>query len=199
LEAVCVFCGSREGSRPVYAEAAKSMGREIARRGIGLVYGGGRVGLMGAVAGAALDEGGEVVGVITEALISKEIAHSSLAKLHVVGSMHERKMLMADLSDGFVTLPGGYGTLEEFFEVLSWAQLSIHEKPCGLLDVDGFWDPLSTLFDQAVTEGFVHPDHRSLVLTEGDPRVLLERMERYTPPAPRRDAGGSKWLGPREL
>lgn len=129
MEAVCVFCGSREGSRPAYAEAARNMGREIARRGLGLVYGGGRVGLMGAVADAALEEGGEVVGVITEALISKEIAHGSLTKLHVVGSMHERKMLMADLSDGFVTLPGGYGTLEEFFEVLSWAQLSIHEKP----------------------------------------------------------------------
>jgi uncharacterized protein (TIGR00730 family) len=193
LEAVCVFCGSREGSRPVYAEAARRMGKEIARRRLGLVYGGGRVGLMGVVADAALEEGGEVVGVITEALISKEIAHAGLAKLHVVGSMHERKMLMADLSDGFVTLPGGNGTLEEFFEVLSWAQLSLHEKPCGLLDVDGFWNPLSTLFDHAVTEGFVYPDHRSLVLMEGDPRVLLERMERYTPPETR------KWLGPREL
>jgi uncharacterized protein (TIGR00730 family) len=162
--------------------------------------------LMGVVADAALEEGGEVVGVITEALISKEIAHADLTKLHVVGSMHERKMLMADLSGGFVTLPGGYGTLEEFFEVLSWAQLSIHEKPCGLLNVDGFWDPLSTLFDHAVTEGFVHPDHRSLVLTEGEPRVLLEQMERYRPLVSRqdaggskRDAGGSKWLGSREL
>ena len=193
MDTVCVFCGSREGLRSVYAEAARSMGREIARRGLGLVYGGGRVGLMGAVADAALEEGGEVVGVITEALISKEIAHAGLTKLHVVGSMHERKMLMAELSEGFVTLPGGYGTLEEFFEVLSWAQLSIHEKPCGLLDVDGFWDPLSTLFDHAVIEGFVHPDHRSLVLTEGDPHALLERMERYTPPETR------KWLGPREL
>jgi uncharacterized protein (TIGR00730 family) len=193
LKAVCVFCGSREGSRPAYAEAARRTGREIARRGLGLVYGGGRVGLMGTVADAALEAGGEVVGVITEALISREIAHAGLTKLHVVGSMHERKMLMADLSDGFVTLPGGYGTLEEFFEVLSWAQLSIHEKPCGLLDVNGFWDPLSTLFDQAVTEGFVHPNHRSLVLTEGNPRVLLERMESYTPPETR------KWIGPREL
>ena len=192
MKAVCVFCGSREGSRPAYAEAARRTGREIARRGLGLVYGGGRVGLMGAVANAALEEGGEVVGVITEALISKEIAHAGLTKLHVVGSMHERKMLMADLSDGFVTLPGGYGTLEEFFEVLSWAQLSIHEKPCGLLDVNGFWDPLSTLFDHAVTEGFVNPNHRSLALTEGDPSVLLERMERYTPPETR------KWMGPRE-
>jgi uncharacterized protein (TIGR00730 family) len=192
LETVCVFCGSREGSRPAYAEAARRTGREIAHRGLGLVYGGGRVGLMGAVADAALEEGGEVVGVITEALISKEIAHAGLATLHVVGSMHERKMLMADLSDGFVTLPGGYGTLEEFFEVLSWAQLSMHEKPCGLLDVDGFWDPLSALFDHAVTEGFVDPNHRSLVLTEGDPSILLERMERYTQPETR------KWIGPRE-
>ena len=192
METVCVFCGSREGSRPTYAEAARRTGREIARRGLGLVYGGGRVGLMGAVADAALEEGGEVVGVITEALLSREIAHAGLTKLHVVGSMHERKMLMADLSDGFVTLPGGYGTLEEFFEVLSWAQLSIHEKPCGLLNVNGFWDPLSALFDHTVTEGFVNPDHRSLVLTEGDPSALLERMERYTPPQTR------KWIGPRE-
>ena len=192
MEVVCVFCGSREGSRLAYVGAARSMGKEIARRGLGLVYGGGRVGLMGTLADAALEEGGEVIGVITEALISKEIAHAGLTKLHVVGSMHERKMLMADLSDGFVTLPGGYGTLEEFLEVLSWAQLSIHEKPCGLLDVDGFWDPLSALFDQAVTEGFVRPDHRSLALTEGDPSVLLERMERYTPPETR------KWIGPGE-
>ena len=192
MKAVCVFCGSREGSRPAYAEAARRTGREIARRGLGLIYGGGGVGLMGTVANAALEEGGEVVGVITEALISKEIAHAGLTKLHVVGSMHERKMLMADLSDGFVTLPGGYGTLEEFFEVLSWAQLSIHEKPCGLLNVNGFWDPLSTLFDHAVTEGFVNPNHRSLALTEGDPSVLLERMGRYTPPETR------KWMGPRE-
>ena len=193
MEAVCVFCGSREGSRPAYAEATRSMGKEIARRGLGLVYGGGRVGLMGAVADAVLEEGGEAVGVIPKALVSKEIAHAGLTKLHVVGSMHERKMMMADLSDGFVTLPGGYGTLEEFFEILSWAQLSIHEQPCGLLDVDGFWEPLSTLFDHAVTEGFVHLDHRSLVLTEGDSRVLLERMEHYTPPKTK------KWIGPREL
>src|SRR5918997_1328215 len=144
--------------------------------------------------GAALEGGGGGAGITPEALIPKETAHAGLATLHVVGSMHERKMLMADLSDGFVTLPGGYGTLEEFFEVLSWAQLSIHEKPCGLLDVDGFWDPLSTLFDHAVTEGFVYPDHRSLVLTESDSRLLLERMERYTPPETRR-----KWIGSREL
>ena len=193
MEAVCVFCGSKEGSRPSYVEAAGNMGKEIAHRGLGLVYGGGRVGLMGAVADAVLEEGGEVVGVIPEALIAREIAHPGLTELHVVGSMHERKRLMADLSDGFITLPGGYGTLEEFLEVLSWAQLSMHEKPCGLLDVDRFWKPLSALFDQLVAEGFVHPDHRSLVLTEQNPDALLDLMERYRPPETR------KWIGPREL
>ena len=193
MEAVCVFCGSREGSRPAYAEAARRTGREIARRGLGLVYGGGRVGLMGAVADAALEEGGEVVGVITEALISKEIAHAGLTKLHVVGSMHERKMLMADLADGFVALPGGYGTLEEFMEVLSWAQLSIHEKPCALLNVGGFFEPLLHLFDRAVEEGFVHPDHRSLVLAGQEPENLLDAMEGYSPPKTK------KWVTPGEL
>ena len=169
------------------------MGKEIVRRELGLVYGGGRVGMMGALADAVLEEGGEVVGVIPKALVAREVAHAGLTELHVVGSMHERKKLMADLSDGFVTLPGGYGTLEEFLEVLSWAQLSIHEKPCGLLDVNDFWRPLSDLFDQAVAEGFVHPDHRALVLMERDPRVLLDRMERYKPPETK------KWLDPREL
>lgn len=193
METVCVFCGSREGSRPSYAEAARRMGKALARRGLGLVYGGGQVGLMGAMADAAIEEGSEVVGVIPEALIAREIAHPGLEKLHVVGSMHERKKLMADLSDGFVALPGGYGTLEEFLEVLSWAQLSIHEKPCGLLDVDGFWEPLSSLFDKAVAEGFVPPDHRSLVLEERDPHALLDLMERYTPPETKR------WVGPRDL
>src|ERR687893_2275278 len=173
VKSVCLFCGSSEGMRPVYAEVAQTLGSVAAHRGMRLVYGGGRVGLMGLTADAPLAAGGEVVGVIPKALFEKEIGHEGLTELRVVGSMHERKMLMADLADGFVALPGGYGTLEEFMEVLSWAQLSIHEKPCGLLDVDGFWDPLSTLFDHAVTEGFVDPNHRSLVLTEGDPSVLL--------------------------
>jgi uncharacterized protein (TIGR00730 family) len=169
------------------------VGETLARRGIVMVYGGGRVGLMGAVADAALEEGGEVVGVMPEALLAKEIAHEGLTKLHVVGSMHERKRLMADLSDGFVTLPGGYGTFEEFLEVLSWAQLGIHEKPCGLLDVDGYYDPLVALFDEAVEEGFLHSDHRSLVLMEKDPELLLGVMNRYTPP------GTKKWIVPRDL
>ena len=193
MNSACIFCGSSEGARPAYVGAAREMGALMARRGLTLIYGGGRVGLMGAVADAALGEGGEVVGVMPEALVSKEISHEGLTKLHVVGSMHERKMLMNDLSDGFVALPGGFGTLEEFFEVLSWAQLGIHAKPCALLDVDGFWEPLASLFDHAVDEGFVHPDHRSLVLTEGDPARLLDAMGRHSPP------GTKKWLDPEEL
>ena len=168
------------------------MGEEIAKRGLGLVYGGGKVGLMGTVADAALAAGGEVVGVMPDALVSKEIGHQGLTELHVVGSMHERKKMMADLSDGFVALPGGYGTLEEFLEVLSWAQLSIHEKPCALLDVAGYWEPLTALFDRTVAEGFVRPDHRALVLTDRDPDRLLDTMGRYAPPAEK------KWLDPEE-
>src|SRR5919199_4706764 len=190
---VCVFCGSSPGARPAYAEAADRMGRLLADEGIGLVYGGGQVGLMGVLADAALKEGGEVIGVIPKALIAKEVAHPGISKLHVVGSMHERKKLMADLSDGFIALPGGYGTLEEFLEVLSWAQLRIHEKPCALLDVNGFWEPLFTLFDEAVAEGFVPPDHRSLVLTEEDPELLLDEMNRYLPPKAKR------WIEPQDL
>ncbi len=193
MKTVCVFCGSRAGSRPSYVEAAKLMGKEIARQGLGLVYGGGRVGLMGALADAALEEGGEVVGVIPKALVEREVGHTGLSKLHIVGSMHERKKLMADLSDGFIALPGGYGTLEEFLEVLSWAQLSIHEKPCGLLDVDGFWKHLSSLFDKAVEEGFVSPYHRTLVLAEKDPQLLLDTMASYTPPKTK------KWLDRQDL
>ena len=181
MKTVCVFCGSRGGSSPSYRAAAERMGSTLARKGLRLVYGGGRVGLMGTLADAALLEGGKVVGVIPRALVEREVGHTGLSELHVVGSMHERKKLMADLSDGFVALPGGYGTLEEFLEVLSWAQLSIHEKPCGLLDVDGFWKPLSSLFDRAVAEGFVPPDHRAIVLTEEDPKLLLDTMSRYTP------------------
>ncbi len=164
------------------------MATVIVRRGMRLVYGGGRVGLMGALADAALAAGGEVIGVIPEALVSRELAHTGLPDLRIVGSMHERKALMADLSDGFVTMPGGFGTLEEFLEVLSWAQLNIHTKPCGLLDSESYYGPLIALFDRAVTEGFVLPGHRALVLTERDPDLLFDMMERYTPPVTR------KWI-----
>jgi uncharacterized protein (TIGR00730 family) len=148
---------------------------------------------MGILADAALEEGGEVIGVIPQALVEREVAHAGLSKLHIVATMHERKKLMTDLSDGFVALPGGYGTLEEFLEVLSWAQLSIHEKPCGLLDVDGYWEPLSSLFDKAVAEGFVKAEQRSLVLEERDPELLLDKMESYMPPKMK------WWMGPQDL
>jgi uncharacterized protein (TIGR00730 family) len=193
VESVCVFCGSSDGARPAYARVAEVLGAEVARRRMRLVYGGGKVGLMGALADATLAAGGEVVGVMPEALLEKEIGHGGLTDLRVVGSMHERKKLMAELADGFVALPGGYGTLEEFLEVLSWAQLSYHEKPCALLDVGGFFGSLRDLFDRAEEEGFVHPDHRAIVLTGEDPAGLLDAMERYSPPATK------KWVSPGEL
>lgn len=192
MRSICVFCGSNLGTRLVYREAAARVGELIARRGLRLVYGGGNVGLMGVVADAALGAGGEVVGVIPRTLMARELGHGGVTELHVVGTMHERKALMADLSDGFLALPGGYGTLEEFCEILTWAQLGIHRKPCGLLDVDGYWSPLCALFDHAVDEGFLHPDHRALVIEEGDPERLLERMERFVPPAT------PKWAEPEE-
>lgn len=188
-----MFCGSGAGARPAYAAAARQVGAMLAERGIGLVYGGGRVGLMGEVADAALAAGGEAVGVIPKALLEKEIGHDGLTRLHVVGTMHERKTLMADLSDGFLTLPGGYGTLEEFCEVLSWAQLSIHEKPCALLNVGGYFDPLSAFLDAAVAEGFVRPEHRGFVLEDDDPERLLDAMACYEPPR------AKKWVGPEEV
>ncbi len=188
MRSVCVFCGSSYGLREAYADAARSLGKEVAARGLRLVYGGGDIGLMGILADAALAEGGEVIGVMPKVLMRKEIGHQSLTELHVVGSMHERKALMADLSDGFIALPGGYGTFEEFLEVLTWAQLSIHEKPCGLLDVEGFWEPMAALFDRTVAEGFARPEHRALVLMDDAHDTLLDRMARYEPP------DTEKWL-----
>jgi uncharacterized protein (TIGR00730 family) len=164
------------------------MGTELARREIGLVYGGGRVGLMGVLADAALAAGGEVIGIIPEALLAWEVAHANLTDLQVVASMHERKARMADLSDAFVALPGGFGTLEEFCEVLTWSQLGLHRKPCGLVNVDGYYDPLLALLDHAVAERFVRPEHRALVLQATEPEPLLELLAGYeavTAPAPR--------------
>ena len=155
MKSVCVFCGSSTGDDPAYAAAARLLGRTLADAGITLVYGGGHVGLMGVLADAALERGGEVVGVMPKALIDREIGHTNLTKLHVVSSMHERKALMSKLSEGFVALPGGNGTLEEFFEVLTWAQLGEHEKPCGLLNVSGYYDPLLKVFDQMVENEFL--------------------------------------------
>lgn len=182
MKRVCVFCGSSNGFRPAFSEAARSMGKSLANRRVGLVYGGGNVGLMGAVADAALKEGGEVIGVIPEALVDRELAHRAVSELIVVRSMHERKAKMAALSDAFVAMPGGYGTFEEFCEIITWAQLGLHRKPCALLNVEGYYDPLLTLFDRAVIEGFVYPSNRRLVIQETDPDRLLDLLVRYTPP-----------------
>lgn len=192
MRSICVFCGSRPGADPAYAEAAEALGRTLAQSSITLVYGGGHVGLMGILANAALEAGGEAIGVMPKALVEREISHIGLTKLHVVGSMHERKGLMAELSEGFVALPGGTGTLEEFFEVLTWAQLGEHGKPCGLLNVAGYYDPLLTVFDHMVARGFVSCEHRKLVLVESGPAAMLGAFARYSPPT------SVKWITPEE-
>jgi hypothetical protein len=176
-----VFCGSSAGNRPTYRQAAADLARALARRGFGLVFGGAQVGLMGVLADAMLEQRAEVIGVIPQALLDREIAHVGVADLRVVGSMHERKALMVELSDGFIALPGGYGTLEEFCEVLTWAQLGLHRKPCGLLDVDAYFDPLLALFDEAVAAGFLRPENRALVLRANDPEALLDQFASYRP------------------
>jgi hypothetical protein len=176
MRSVCVFSGSSPGARPAYAQAAEALGREVAARGLRLVYGGASVGLMGVVADAALAAGGEVVGVIPQHLVDREVAHTGLTDLRVTGSMHERKALMADLADGFVALPGGLGPLEELAEILTWSQLGLQSKPCGLLDVEGFFDPLLAFLDHTVTERFVSAEHRALVLAADRPDVLLDRL-----------------------
>ncbi|MCC7024351.1 MAG: TIGR00730 family Rossman fold protein [Thermomicrobiales bacterium] len=183
MDSVCVFCGSRPGNDPAYMEAARATGAAIARRGWRLVYGGGHVGIMGAVADAALAEGGEVVGVMPRSLLTREIAHPDITRLHLVTSMHRRKALMSSLSDGFLTLPGGFGTFEEFFETLTWAQLGLHTKPCALLDVIGYWDALLAMLQTAVDAGFVPEAHLQLVLTDANVETLLDRMAVYVPPS----------------
>ena len=188
LSAVAVYCGSNHGADPAYAQAADALGRLLAERGIRLVYGGGHVGLMGVLADAALAGGGEVFGVITRALQAKEVAHDALTSLTVVETMHERKAAMADAADAFVMLPGGYGTLDEFFEALSWTQLGIHDKPCGVLDVAGYYAALRALLDEATRQGFVSRVHRELVITESEPRRLLDRLAGWVP------VTAGKWL-----
>lgn len=177
-----MFCGSSPGSRPVYGETAARLGRLLAERGLGLVYGGGSVGLMGIAADAALAAGGEVVGVIPHALVLREVGHTGLTDLRVVGTMHERKALMAELSDGFLALPGGIGTLEEWFEAWTWGQLGLHGKPFGMLNVAGYFDPLLAMLDHMVGERFLRDTHRAMVLVDDDPERLLDRMAAYTPP-----------------
>jgi uncharacterized protein (TIGR00730 family) len=181
LSSVAVYCGSNSGFDPAYAQAAASLGRTLADRGISLVFGGGDVGLMGVVASAVLDNGGEAHGVITESLRAMETARADLTSLRVVGTMHERKAAMADAADAFIMLPGGFGTFDEFFEVLTWTQLGIHAKPCGILDTAGFFAPLRALIDGAATAGFVHPAHRDMVIVDDDPARLLDRLAAWTP------------------
>ena len=176
MKRICVFCGSSAGSHPGYAEAAKSLGALLAARGMVLVYGGGNVGLMGAIADATLAANGEVIGVIPQFLVRKELAHTGVADLRVVASMHERKALMAELSDAFLALPGGYGTWDEFCEVLTWTQLGLQRKPCGILNVRGYYDSLLKLLDHAVEEQFLRPSHRAMVLADDDAGRLLDRL-----------------------
>ncbi|HVM51067.1 MAG TPA: TIGR00730 family Rossman fold protein [Candidatus Acidoferrum sp.] len=193
LRRVCVFCGSNRGGNPAYAAAAEALGRDLVRRGIGLVYGGGNVGLMGVLAGSVLQAGGHVIGVIPEALMARELGHRGIQDLRVVGTMHERKALMAELADGFIALPGGIGTFEEFFEILTWAQLGLHSKPCALLNVAGFFDPLLRLFEHAIQEQFVPDKHRSLAVVRAEIRPLLDAMtQQHLPREP-------KWIEPENV
>ena len=183
MRRVCVFCGSSPGARPAYAEATAEVAGLLVGEGIGVVYGGGHVGLMGVLADAAMAAGGEVIGVMPQALVDREIAHGRISELRVVGSMHERKALMAELSDAFIALPGGAGTLDELFEVYTWAQLGLHDKPCGLLDVEDYYAGLAAFLDHAVRERFVREEHRAMLIVERDPRALIGRLRDYEPRA----------------
>lgn len=189
MKSICVYCGSSPGRQEAYASAARDLAKSLVDRNLRLVYGGASVGIMGLVADAVLQLGGEAVGVIPDALMRKEIAHPNLTELHVTRSMHERKTMMAELSDGFIALPGGVGTLEEIFEIWTWAQLGFHGKPCGLLNIAGYYDSLIAFLDHTVAEQFVREPHRSMLLVEHDPEALLDRFSSYEPPTIQ------KWVG----
>jgi uncharacterized protein (TIGR00730 family) len=176
MKRIAVFCGSSIGNQPAYAEAAVALGGVLAKRGIGLVYGGGNVGLMGVIAEAVLTAGGEVIGVIPQALADRELAHGGVTDLRIVDSMHTRKAMMAELSDAFIAMPGGVGTFEEFFEVVTWTQLGLHRKPCALLNVAGFYAPLAAFIDQAVSEGFIKPIHRQMIVVDDNPERLVDSL-----------------------
>ncbi len=182
MKRVCVYCGASPGARPAYTDAATATGRLLAERGLGLVYGGGTVGLMGVIADAVMAAGGEAIGIIPRSLWEREIGHSGVTELQVVESMHERKQAMADASDAFIAMPGGVGTIEELVEMFTWLQLGYHGKPIGLLDVEGYWQPLVSVFDHAVGERFLTPEHRSMLLIESDPAALLDAFEAWEPP-----------------
>ncbi len=186
---ICVFCGSASGTKPIYATAARRVGEELAQQGVRLVYGGGRVGLMGIVADAVIDSGGKTIGVIPKGLATKEIAHDRLTELHVVSNMHERKALMANKATAFLTLPGGIGTFEEFFEILSWGALGIHQKPLGVLNVDGYFDPLIALLEHGIAEQFIRPGFLHSLNVADDPATLVGQLLAYVPPAV-----GPRWI-----
>ncbi len=188
MQRICVYCGSNNGARPEYADAARELADVLVRHELGLVYGGAAVGIMGVIADRVLEQGGTVHGVIPKLLEDKEIAHQGLTRLHVVSSMHERKSMMAMLSDGFIAMPGGFGTLEELVEMLTWGQLKFHDKPCGILNVRGYFDHLLKYLDHAVAEGFLRPENREMVLHDSAPAGLVQQFERYS--APRVE----KWL-----
>jgi uncharacterized protein (TIGR00730 family) len=192
MKSICVYCGSNPGRQEAYSSAARDLAKSLVDRNLKLVYGGASVGIMGLVADAVLQHGGQAVGVIPDTLVRKEVAHTNLTELHVTQSMHERKTLMAELSDGFIALPGGIGTLEEIFEIWTWAQLGFHRKPCGLLNIEGYFDSLTTFLDHAVAEQFVKKLHRSMLIVEHDPEVLLDRFASYEPPTTQ------KWVGKAE-
>jgi uncharacterized protein (TIGR00730 family) len=192
LKRISVFCGSRDGGRPSYAHAAEALGQALLQRGIGLVYGGGGVGLMGRISETVKSGGGEIIGIIPSALLGREVGRQDIGELRVVRSMHERKAMMVEISDGFIAIPGGFGTFEEFCEIVTWAQLGLHAKPVGLLNVDSYFDPLIEQFDRSVTEGFAYAENRALILHETNPDRLLDLMESYNPPEV------EQWIDPDE-
>lgn len=189
MQAICVYCGSSDKVHPTYLSAAHEMGSTLAARGLKLVYGAGSTGLMGAVANGALEMGGEVIGVIPSMFNTSTLAHYGLTRLEIVDDLHQRKARLVELSDAFIALPGGYGTLEEFFEILTWAQIGLHEKPVGLLNVRGYFDPLLNFIDQAQVEGFIYNEHRALFTSSDEPIALLESLQNHNPPA-----GLERWL-----
>jgi uncharacterized protein (TIGR00730 family) len=193
IKKICVYCGSSRGKNPAFAQSAVNLAQEMCARNIGLVYGGAAVGVMGAVADAVLEAGGEAIGVIPKSLAVKEIAHENLAELHVVASMHERKAMMAELADGFIALPGGWGTLEELFEMLTWAQLGFHDKPCGLLNTEGYYDSLIKFLENAFAQQFVNELYRPMLVTSAEPATLLDKFAFYRAPKVR------KWMDEDEL
>jgi uncharacterized protein (TIGR00730 family) len=192
MKAVCVYCGSSDGARPLYAEAAKAFGRALVKADLALVYGGGKVGLMGVIANEVMAAGGRAIGVIPELLVNKEVGHDGLTELHVVPDMHQRKKMMADLSDAFVAMPGGAGTLEELFEVFTWAQLGYHQKPVAVLNIDGFYDPLVSLLRHTVDEGFMQQKYFDILQIDANPEALIGKLQRYQPPV------ADKWAQNRE-